>query len=64
MTTQQLHNQIQLKKSFLCIGLDVDVNKIPKHLLTTEDPIFDFNKAIIDATPDLCISYKPDLAFY
>jgi len=64
MTTQQLHNQIQLKKSFLCIGLDVDVNKIPKHLLTTEDPIFEFNKAIIDATHDLCVSYKPNIAFY
>lgn len=64
MTTQQLHNQIQTKKSFLCIGLDVDLNKIPKHLLLTEDPIFEFNKAIIDATHDLCVSYKPNIAFY
>ena len=64
MTTQQLRNQIQLKKSFLCIGLDVDVTKIPKHLLDTEDPIFEFNKAIIDATHDLCVSYKPNIAFY
>lgn len=64
MTTQQLRNQIQTKKSFLCIGLDVDLNKIPKHLLLTEDPIFEFNKAIIDATHDLCVSYKPNIAFY
>lgn len=64
MTTQQLLNQIQSKKSFLCIGLDVDLTKIPKHLLNTEDPIFEFNKAIIDATHDLCVSYKPNIAFY
>ncbi|MBP9793698.1 MAG: orotidine-5'-phosphate decarboxylase [Flavobacterium sp.] len=64
MTTTQLLNQIQRKKSFLCIGLDVDLNKIPKHLLNTEDPIFEFNKAIIDATHDLCVSYKPNIAFY
>ena len=64
MTTQQLVQQIILKKSFLCIGLDVDVNKIPEHLLELEDPIFEFNKSIIDATHDLCVSYKPNLAFY
>ncbi len=64
MTTQQLYNQIQQKKSFLCIGLDVDLNKIPQHLLQTEDPIFEFNKAIIDATHDLCVSFKPNTAFY
>ncbi|MCL9806262.1 orotidine-5'-phosphate decarboxylase [Flavobacterium amniphilum] len=64
MTTQQLHSQIQAKKSFLCIGLDVDLKKIPKHLLETEDPIFEFNKAIIDATHNLCVSYKPNIAFY
>jgi orotidine-5'-phosphate decarboxylase len=64
MTTQQLYNQIQQKKSFLCIGLDVDLNKIPKHLLALEDPIFEFNKAIIDATHDLCVSYKPNIAFF
>lgn len=64
MTTQQLIDQIQQKKSFLCIGLDVDLNKIPKHLLETEDPIFEFNKAIIDATHDLAVSYKPNTAFY
>lgn len=64
MTTQQLHSQILAKKSFLCIGLDVDLNKIPKHLLASEDPIFEFNKAIIEATHDLCVSYKPNIAFY
>lgn len=64
MTTQQLYEQIQHKKSFLCIGLDVDLNKVPQHLLETEDPIFEFNKAIIDATHDLCVSYKPNTAFY
>ena len=64
LTTQQLIEQIQLKKSFLCIGLDVDLTKIPQHLLELEDPIFEFNKAIIDATHDLCVSYKPNTAFY
>ena len=64
MTTQQLTEQIIKKKSFLCIGLDVDLNKIPQHLLQTEDPIFEFNKAIIDATHHLCVSYKPNTAFY
>ena len=64
MTTTQLTEQIHLKKSFLCIGLDVDLNKIPNHLLNLEDPIFEFNKAIIDATHDLCVSYKPNTAFY
>jgi orotidine-5'-phosphate decarboxylase len=64
LTTQQLIDQIKLKKSFLCVGLDVDLNKIPKHLLETEDPIFEFNKAIIDATHDLAVSYKPNIAFF
>lgn len=64
MTTQQLHEQILKKKSFLCVGLDVDLNKIPQHLLATEDPIFEFNKAIIDATHDLCVAYKPNMAFF
>ena len=64
MTTQQLQQQIQVKQSFLCIGLDVDLTKIPKYLLELEDPIFEFNKAIIDATHDLCVSYKPNTAFY
>ena len=64
MTTTQLIEQIRLKKSFLCIGLDVDLAKIPAHLLKEEDPIFAFNKAIIDATHHLCVSYKPNTAFY
>ena len=64
MTSQQLTQEIKNKNSFLCIGLDVDLNKIPPHLLATEDPIFEFNKAIIDATHDLCVSYKPNTAFY
>ena len=64
MTTQELIDQIRIKKSFLCIGLDVDLTKIPEHLLELEDPIFEFNKAIIDATHDLCVSYKPNTAFY
>lgn len=64
MTTTELTNQIRLKKSFLCIGLDVDLAKIPQHLLELEDPIFAFNKAIIDATHDLAVSYKPNTAFY
>ena len=64
MTTKELVNQIKSKKSFLCIGLDVDLDKIPQHLLLLEDPIFEFNKAIIDATHDLCVSYKPNTAFY
>lgn len=64
MTTSQLSEQIRLKKSFLCIGLDVDLNKIPKFLLEEEDPIFAFNKAIIDATQHLAVAYKPNLAFY
>lgn len=64
MTTQQLIDQIKKKKSFLCVGLDVDVNKIPPHLLQTEDPIFEFNKAIIDATHHLCVAYKPNIAFF
>ncbi len=64
MTTQELVAQIKKKKSFLCIGLDVDLNKIPEHLLKEEDPIFEFNKAIIDATHHLCVAYKPNTAFY
>lgn len=64
MTTQQLVEQIHKKQSFLCIGLDVDLEKIPSFLLKTDDPIFEFNKAIIDATHDLTVSYKPNIAFY
>ena len=64
MTTSQLVEQIHKKKSFLCIGLDTDVERIPSHLLKGEDPIFAFNKAIIDATHHLCVAYKPNTAFY
>lgn len=64
MTRQQLIEQIKLKRSFLCVGLDTDLNKIPQQLLETEDPIFEFNKAIIDATKDYCVAYKPNIAFY
>tara|TARA_R110000868_G_scaffold48720_3_gene157708 strand:- start:34026 stop:34859 length:834 start_codon:yes stop_codon:yes gene_type:complete len=64
LTTQQLIEQIKIKKSFLAVGLDVDLDKIPKHLLELEDPIFEFNKAIIDVTHDLCVAYKPNTAFY
>lgn len=64
MNKQQLFEHICRKKSFLCVGLDTDIKKIPQHLLQDEDPIFAFNKAIIDATVDLCVAYKPNLAFY
>lgn len=64
MTTQELVSQINKKKSFLCIGLDVDLGKIPTYLLEKEDPIFEFNKAIIDATHHLAVAYKPNIAFY
>lgn len=64
MTRKQLVEQIFKKKSFLCVGLDPDLEKIPEHLLDTEDPIFEFNKSIIDATKDYCVAYKPNLAFY
>ena len=64
MDKQKLINEIKRKKSFLCIGLDTDINKIPKHLLEFDDPVFEFNKQIIDATHDLCVAYKPNIAFY
>jgi orotidine-5'-phosphate decarboxylase len=64
MNKGELINQIKLKESFLCIGLDSDITKIPQHLLKEEDPIFEFNKQIIDATKDLCVAYKPNIAFY
>ncbi|MBO7478327.1 MAG: orotidine-5'-phosphate decarboxylase [Salinivirgaceae bacterium] len=64
MTRQDIVNQITKKQSFLCVGLDTDIKKIPAHLLSSEDPIFAFNKAIIDATAQYCIAYKPNLAFY
>lgn len=64
MTKQELIQQIKEKKSFLCVGLDTDLSKIPTHLLATEDPIFEFNKAIIDATKEFAVAYKPNIAFY
>ena len=64
MTREQLVQQIWQKKSYLCVGLDTDLTKIPKHLLTHSDPVFEFNKQIIDATRDLCVSYKINTAFY
>lgn len=64
MNKQELFENIKRKQSFLCVGLDTDIKKIPEHLLKEEDPIFAFNKAIVDATADLCIAYKPNLAFY
>lgn len=64
MTKQELFNHITRKKSFLCIGLDTDIKQIPAFLLDSEDPIFSFNKAIIDATHEACVAYKPNLAFY
>lgn len=64
MNRQELFNQIKTKRSFLCVGLDTDTKKIPQFLLEEEDPIYAFNKAIIDATAPYCIAYKPNLAFY
>ena len=64
MNRSELVNQIKTKRSFLCVGLDTDLKKMPEHLLKEADPIFAFNKAIIDATADYCVSYKPNLAFY
>lgn len=64
MTKQEIVQQIFQKKSYLCVGLDTDVQKIPKHLLDFEDPVFEFNKQIIDATKEYCVAYKPNIAFY
>ena len=64
MTKAELIFQIKQKQSFLCVGLDTDIKKIPTHLLELEDPIFEFNKQIIDATKDFCVAYKPNIAFY
>jgi orotidine-5'-phosphate decarboxylase len=64
MNREELISQIKQKKSFLCVGLDTDIKKIPAHLLELENPIFEFNKQIIDATKDLCVAYKPNIAFY
>jgi len=64
MTRNELIHQIKIKRSFLCVGLDTDISKIPAHLLDYEDPIFEFNRQIIEATADLCVAYKPNIAFY
>lgn len=64
MTRSELIASIHAQKSFLCVGLDTDIQRIPKHLLTESDPVFAFNKAIIDATKDFCVAYKPNIAFY
>ena len=64
MNRSELFQQIKFKKSYLCVGLDTDIEKIPAHLQTASDPIFEFNKAIIDATKEYCVAYKPNLAFY
>lgn len=64
MTRSELIHQIKTKRSFLCVGLDTDVTKIPSYLLSYEDPVYEFNKQIIEATADLCVAYKPNIAFY
>lgn len=64
MNRSQLVDQIKTKGSYLCVGLDTDLEKIPQHLLSEKDPVFEFNKQIIDATYEYCIAYKPNLAFY
>jgi orotidine-5'-phosphate decarboxylase len=64
MTRDQLFEQIKKKQSYLCVGLDTDLEKIPKHFLRLSDPVFEFNKRIIDATKDYCVAYKPNIAFY
>ena len=64
MNRSQLFDQIKKKKSYLCVGLDTDLQKIPKHLLSAADPIFEFNKQIIDATHEYTVAYKPNIAFY
>jgi orotidine-5'-phosphate decarboxylase len=64
MDSAAIFDQIQKKKSYLCIGLDTDLEKIPKHLLKGDDPVFAFNRQIIDATHHLCVAYKPNIAFY
>ena len=64
MTKEQLINQIKVKSSYLCVGLDTDIKKIPKHLLSADDPVFEFNKQIIDATAKYAVAYKPNVAFY
>lgn len=64
MTREELTAQIREKQSYLCVGLDADINRLPRHLMDLQDPVFEFNKAVIDATKDFCVAYKPNLAFY
>ncbi|MEY4930186.1 MAG: orotidine-5-phosphate decarboxylase [Bacteroidota bacterium] len=64
MTRLELFEQIKKKNSYLCVGLDTDITKIPKHLLSTADPVYEFNKQIIDATQEFSVAYKPNIAFY
>lgn len=64
MTRQELIENIKRKRSFLCVGLDTDLRKIPEHLMRTENPMLTFNRAIIDATAGSCVAYKPNVAFY
>ena len=64
MSREELIKSIREKNSFLCVGLDTDIKKIPRHLLSSDDPVFEFNKFIIDATIDYAVAYKPNLAFY
>lgn len=64
MTYESLFDEISRKRSYLCVGLDTDIRKIPPHLLKTDDPVFEFNRQIIDATADHCVAYKPNIAFY
>jgi orotidine-5'-phosphate decarboxylase len=64
MNRKELFEQIKLKQSYLCVGLDTDINKLPAHLLKCDDPVLEFNKKIIEYTQDLCVSYKPNIAFY
>lgn len=64
MTRSELIQQIKTKRSFLCVGLDTDITKIPEHLLGESDPVLEFNRQIIEATADLCVAYKPNIAFY
>jgi orotidine-5'-phosphate decarboxylase len=64
MTRKELFEQIKKKQSYLCVGLDTDINKIPKHLLKADNPVYEFNKQIIEATQDLCVAYKPNIAFF
>ncbi|HEY6437507.1 MAG TPA: hypothetical protein VIY47_13025, partial [Ignavibacteriaceae bacterium] len=64
MNRTQLFDSIKKKSSYLCVGLDTDITKIPKHLHSSSDPVFEFNKQIIDATSEFCVAYKPNIAFY